>query len=122
MDSRFMPTSCAPVWIANLRNRSLQSLAVRLFGPNNQFRTYFEIRKSLLRTCNAMSFASIFVPDFPVEALLRAEPELRAQPVAVLEGKPPLQKIFGLNEKARRAGLELGMTRLQADICPDLVF
>lgn len=69
-----------------------------------------------------MPFASIFVPDFPVEAVLRAEPELRAQPVAVLEGKPPLQKIFGLNEKARRAGLELGMTRLQADISPDLAF
>ena len=69
-----------------------------------------------------MPFASIFVPDFPVEAVLRAEPELRSQPVAVLEGKPPVQRIFGLNEKARHAGLELGMTRLQADICPDLAF
>jgi protein ImuB len=69
-----------------------------------------------------MPFASIFVPDFAVEAVLRAEPELRSQSVAVLEGKPPLQRIFGLNEKARHAGLELGMTRLQADICPDLAF
>lgn len=69
-----------------------------------------------------MPFAAIFVPDFSVEAVLRAEPELRAQPVAVLEGRLPLQKIFGLNEKARRAGLEPGMTRLQAEICPDLVF
>ena len=69
-----------------------------------------------------MPFASIFVPDFAVEAVLRAEPELRSQPVAVLEGKPPLQKIFGLNEKARRTGLELGMTRLQADICPEIAF
>ena len=69
-----------------------------------------------------MPFACIFVPDFPVEAVLRAEPELRSQAVAVLEGKPPLQRISGLNEKARQAGLELGMTRLQADICPDLAF
>jgi len=33
--------------------------------------------------------------------LLRAEPALRPQAVAVLEGKPPLQKIFSVNEKAR---------------------
>src|SRR5712692_10230959 len=52
-----------------------------------------------------MSFACIFVPDFPVEALLRAEPELRSQAVAVLEGKAPLQKVFAVNEKARRAAL-----------------
>ena len=50
-----------------------------------------------------MPFACIFVPDFPVEAVLRAEPELRSQAVAVLEGKPPLQKVAGVTEKARRA-------------------
>jgi protein ImuB len=67
-----------------------------------------------------MPFACIFVPDFPVEALLRAEPDLRSQAVAVLEGKAPLQKIFAVNEKARRAGVSPGMTKLQVD-CPDLV-
>lgn len=67
------------------------------------------------------AFASIFVPDFPVEALLRAEPDLRSQAVAVLEGKAPLQKIFAVNEKARRAGVSPGMTKLQVDACPDLV-
>jgi protein ImuB len=67
-----------------------------------------------------MSFASIFVPDFPVEAVLRAEPELRSQAVAVLEGKPPLQKVFAVNEKSRRAGIEVGITRLQAEACPEL--
>ena len=54
-----------------------------------------------------MPFACIFVPDFSVEALLRAEPELRSQAVAVLEGKAPLQKVFAGNEKARRAGVEV---------------
>jgi protein ImuB len=68
-----------------------------------------------------MPFACIFVPDFPVEALLRAEPELRSQPVAVLEGKAPLQKIFAVHEKARRAGVSVGMTKLQVEACPDLV-
>jgi protein ImuB len=68
-----------------------------------------------------MPFACIFVPDFPVEALLRAEPELRSQPVAVLEGKAPLQKVFAGNEKARRAGVEVGMTKLQIEACTDFV-
>src|SRR5712692_4480656 len=68
-----------------------------------------------------MPFACIFVPDFPVEALLRAEPELRSQAVAVLEGKAPLQKVFAVNEKARRAGVEPGMTKLQVEACAGLV-
>jgi protein ImuB len=68
-----------------------------------------------------MPFACIFVPDFPVEALLRAEPELRSQAVAALEGKPPLQKVFALNEKARRMGIEPGMTKIQVEPCTELV-
>jgi protein ImuB len=68
-----------------------------------------------------MSFACIFVPDFPVEALLRAEPELRSQALAVLEGKAPLQKVFAMNENARRAGVDQGMTRLQVETCAYLV-
>jgi protein ImuB len=67
------------------------------------------------------AFACIFVPDFPVEALLRAEPELRSKAVAVLEGKVPLQKISAVNEKARRAGILTEMTKLQVESCPDLV-
>jgi protein ImuB len=66
------------------------------------------------------AFACIFVPDFPVEALLRAEPGLRGQALAVLEGKAPLQTIFALNEKARRAGVSPGMTKLQVEACPGL--
>jgi protein ImuB len=67
------------------------------------------------------AFACIYVPDFPVEALLRAEPGLRSQALAVLEGKTPLQTIFALNEKARHAGVSLGMTKLQVEACSDLV-
>ena len=61
------------------------------------------------------------MPDFPAEAILRAEPELRSQAVAVLEGKPPLQKVFALNEKARRIGIEPGMTKIQVEPWTDLV-
>src|SRR5579864_5729309 len=67
-----------------------------------------------------MPFACIFVPDFPVEALVRAEPELRSQSLAVLEGKAPLQKVFAVNENARRAGVNPGMTRLQIEACSGL--
>jgi protein ImuB len=67
-----------------------------------------------------MPFACIYVPDFPVEALLRAEPGLRSQALAVLEGKAPLQTVFALNEKARQAGVSPGMTKLQVEACPGL--
>jgi protein ImuB len=62
-----------------------------------------------------MPFACIFVPDFPLEATLRAEPELRSQAVAVLEGKPPLQKIVCVNQIARDAVVLPGMTKLQVE-------
>ena len=68
-----------------------------------------------------MPFACIFVPDFPVEALLRAEPELRSQSLAVLEGKAPLQKVFAVNENARRAGVSPGMSKLQIEACADVM-
>jgi protein ImuB len=68
-----------------------------------------------------MPFACIFVPDFSVQAMLRAEPHLRMHAFAVLEGKAPLQKVFAINEYARSAGVDCGMSKLQAETCPDLV-
>jgi protein ImuB len=65
-----------------------------------------------------MPFACIYVPNFPVAAALRAEPELQAQPVAIFEGKPPLEKIIAVNEKA--AGIAPGMTKAQAELCAEL--
>ncbi len=67
-----------------------------------------------------MSFACIFVPDFPVEAILRAEPGLRSQAVAVLEGKPPLQKIISVNEAARKTGVAADMTKMQIEGCGEI--
>jgi len=52
---------------------------------------------------------------------VRAEPELRMRAVGVIEGKPPLQKICSVNEEARRAGLSVGMTKLQAELCDEVV-
>ncbi|MFZ1142702.1 MAG: DNA polymerase Y family protein [Candidatus Sulfotelmatobacter sp.] len=68
-----------------------------------------------------MPFACIYVPNFPVAAALRAEPELQARAVAIFEGKPPLEKIIALNEKAARMGIAPGMTKAQAELCSELV-
>ena len=67
-----------------------------------------------------MPFACIFVPNFSVAAVFRAEPELRSQAVAVFEGKPPLEKVFAVNESAIRAGISSGMTKAQAELCSEL--
>jgi protein ImuB len=60
-------------------------------------------------------FACLFISDFPAEAIVRGEPELRESGVAVLEGKAPLLTVTALNERARDLGCELGMTKAQAE-------
>jgi protein ImuB len=67
-----------------------------------------------------MPFACIFVPDFSAQAIVRVEPELRTHAVAVIAGNPPLEKIISLNEKARRNGVSIGMTKLQAELCEEV--
>ncbi|HZW81313.1 MAG TPA: DNA polymerase Y family protein [Candidatus Deferrimicrobiaceae bacterium] len=67
-----------------------------------------------------MPFACIFVPNFPVAALLRAEPEQRALALAIFAGKPPLERVFAVNEGAKRVGIMAGMTKAQAELCYEL--
>jgi len=62
-----------------------------------------------------VAFACLFVPDFPVQALVRVEPELGSKPVAVMEGAAPFTKIFCVNAKARELGVETGMSKVQTD-------
>ncbi len=66
-------------------------------------------------------FACIFIPDFPVQAIIRFEPELRARPVAVLTGRPPLEKVLALNERARQTGVEVGATKSLLEAWGNLV-
>lgn len=66
-------------------------------------------------------FACLFIPDFPVEAITRLEPELRGRAVAVLAGRSPLEKVVALNEKARQMGVELGATKAQLEAWGELV-
>jgi protein ImuB len=65
-------------------------------------------------------FACIYVPNFSLAAALRAEPELQAHAVAIFEGKPPLEKVIAVDEKAARLGIAPGMTKAQAELCADL--
>jgi len=66
-------------------------------------------------------FACIFIPDFSVQAIIRFEPELRARPVAVLTGRPPLEKVVALNERARQSGVDVGATKSQLEAGGNLV-
>ena len=60
-------------------------------------------------------YLCIHLRDFAAQTLARLEPELRKRPVAILDGDPPLETVFALNQRARNLGLELGMSRLQAE-------
>ena len=61
-----------------------------------------------------MAFASVYVPNFMVQAVVRAEPDLRNCAVALVDGSPPLWKIVAANEDALQAGIKLGMGGSQA--------
>ena len=61
-----------------------------------------------------MAFASIFVPNFMVQAVARAEPSLRECALTLIDGKPPLCKVVAVNGKAAVAGVEIGMTKMNA--------
>ena len=65
-------------------------------------------------------FACIYVPNFPVAAALRAEPELQTRAIAIFEGKPPLEQIIAVNETTRELGISPGMSKAQAELCSDL--
>jgi protein ImuB len=65
-------------------------------------------------------YLCVHADEFPAQALLRLHTELATQPVAVLDGRPPLQTVSSLNRPARLRGAVLGMTRLEAESIPGL--
>ena len=70
-----------------------------------------------------MLFACVHIPDFSAQAALRGDTgaSFAADPVAVLDGPESLLKVFACNERARLAGIDIGMTKLQAEACPAIV-
>jgi nucleotidyltransferase/DNA polymerase involved in DNA repair len=59
-------------------------------------------------------FATIYLPNFNLQAAMRHQPELRAQPVALLEEQEKKPVIIQLNAAAEQAGIRKGMTPSQA--------
>jgi nucleotidyltransferase/DNA polymerase involved in DNA repair len=70
-----------------------------------------------------MAFAAIHVANFMVQAVLRAEVELRdnvelsGKAVALVDGTAPLIHVVAANDAAWRAGIQLGMAETQAQLC-----
>ncbi len=69
-----------------------------------------------------MPFACLFAPDFSVQAVVRLETELRGKPVAIFDGAAPLTKVFAANAAAKVLGVEIGMTKVQAEACSGIVW
>jgi protein ImuB len=69
---------------------------------------------------NPELYACVHAAEFPAQALLRLHTDLQAEPVAVLEGRPPLEAVCALNRSARMMGASLGMTRMEAEGLPGL--
>lgn len=61
-----------------------------------------------------MAFASIYVPNFLVQSVVRAEAALRDRAIVLVAGTPPLEKVVAMSEAAARAGIQLSMTKSQA--------
>jgi len=60
-------------------------------------------------------YACIHAAEFPAQALLRLRTEFDAEPVAVVEGRVPMETVCALNRQARLKGAVLGMPRLEAE-------
>jgi nucleotidyltransferase/DNA polymerase involved in DNA repair len=62
-----------------------------------------------------MAFASIFVPNLMVQAVVRAEPGLRGRALVLVDGTPPLCNVVAVNEGAARMGVPIGVTKTNAE-------
>lgn len=60
--------------------------------------------------------ACLFVPSFSLEARLRSRPELRHEPIAVLDRPGPSAQIIGATPAARSRGISLGLPLHQARV------
>src|SRR5207248_4100212 len=59
-------------------------------------------------------FATLYLPNFYLQAAMRHHPKLRAQPVALIDPTQKKVAIIELNDAAEQAGVVKGMTPSQA--------
>src|SRR5580700_2258720 len=64
-----------------------------------------------------MAFAAIHVANFMVQAVLRAEGEVRDRAIALVDGTAPQIHVVAANDAAWRAGIQLEMAETQAQLC-----
>lgn len=60
-----------------------------------------------------MAFASIFISNFMMQAVVRSEPALRGRAAALIDGAAPVWSVVALTAEAAKAGIALGMTKSQ---------
>ena len=66
-------------------------------------------------------YAVLHPPNFAAQVAAQQRPELRKRPFALIDGEPPAEMVFAANKAARVLGVEVGMTRLQAESFPEVV-
>ena len=64
-----------------------------------------------------MGFAAIHVANFMVQAVVRGGARTGGRGMALVEGTPPLVRVVAADAAALRAGIQLGMAKLQAALC-----
>ena len=60
---------------------------------------------------SAVLFGAVYVPNFILQAIGRSELELRAQPLAIIDGPPPTYQVVAFNRHAQLLGVACGMTK-----------
>ncbi|RZU43658.1 hypothetical protein [Edaphobacter modestus] len=66
-------------------------------------------------------YAVLHPPNFAAQVAAQQRPELRKCPFVLIDGEPPTKSVFAANKAARSLGVEVGMTRLQAESIPDIL-
>src|SRR5438045_6565324 len=61
-----------------------------------------------------LMFATIYLPDFYLQAALRHQPELSGKPVALIDDQEKKAVIIQLNSAAEEKGVRIGMTPSQS--------
>src|SRR5438132_11816286 len=58
--------------------------------------------------------ACLLVPDFPLAAALRTEPELRGRPLVTIDRDDPRAPLTAISAEARSLGARVGLSAAQA--------
>jgi protein ImuB len=67
------------------------------------------------RMKSAPLYTAVYAPEIPAKSILRLRPDLQSQPVVILDGSPPQERVCSLNLHARKRGVVPGLTRLEVE-------